>query len=129
MSGNDNLDDSASSWPASASGDEDEPRVRRTSGARNPISESVAFRHGERQIDGWCLNISRGGLRAIIEDTVEVGDEFEVAIGDSTESRRSVVVWVRQEKDGAIVGVSFCDIEGSVPPPPAVPPAAGSPDD
>jgi hypothetical protein len=47
-----------------------------------------------------------------------VGDEFDVLMGEDTEPRRAKVVWVRDEKDGAIVGVAFLDAEGSVPPPP-----------
>jgi hypothetical protein len=92
-------------------------RTRRHGGVRSPVSESVTFHADDRVIQGWALNISRGGLRAALSECVAVGDEFEVVIGDSDERRPGRVVWVRNEKDGAIVGVAFVNVEGSVPPP------------
>lgn len=100
--------------------DEDEAsaRTRRVDGARQPVSEVVVFRQGDREIDGWALNMSRGGLRAALEAPVAIGEEFEITVGDA-EPRTGVVIWVRNQKDGAIVGVSFNDSDGSLPPPPA----------
>ena len=114
VSSNDSLDD----VPADATDPGGEPKARRHSGARNPISEAVVFRQGDRRIDGWALNLSRGGLRAALEAAVAVGEEFEVTIGDTTEARPATVVWAHLQKDGAIVGVAFTDVDGSVPPPP-----------
>ena len=96
-------------------------RVRRQTGARREVEEAVVFRQGDRQIDGWSLNLSRGGLRAVLDTSVEVGEEFDVTIGDEPEARRARVVWVRATGGGAIVGVTFEDGEGSVPPPEADP--------
>lgn len=68
------------------------------------------------ETDGWTLNVSRGGVRVILEDSVGSGDEYEIAIGDS-DFRRGRIAWVREEADGQIVGIQFLDVEGSVPPP------------
>jgi hypothetical protein len=122
VSSDDSLDDA----PATASDPGAEPKARRHGGARNPTSEAVVFRQGDRVIEGWALNLSRGGLRAVLEEQVDVGEEFEVTIGEQTEPRSSTVVWARLERGGAIVGVSFSDADGSVPPPPpADPPSEG----
>jgi len=91
-------------------------RARRSSGARSPVSEVVSFRAGDKVLGGWALNISRGGLRAAVEETVVVGSEWEVTVGDTNEPRRGRVVWVRSEKDGCIVGVSFLDADDATPP-------------
>ena len=100
--------------------DEDEAtaRTRRVDGARQPVSDVVVFRNDDREIEGWALNMSRGGLRAALEAPVAIGEEFEITVGDA-EPRSGVVIWVRNQKDGAIVGVSFNDCDGSLPPPPA----------
>jgi hypothetical protein len=92
-------------------------RARRAGGPRVNVSETVVFRAGERSIDGWALNMSEGGLRAILEESVESGQNFDVVVGDTADARPARVVWVRQEKDGAIVGVAFLDVtDGSAPP-------------
>jgi hypothetical protein len=67
---------------------------------------------------GWTLNVSRGGVRLVVEDKVDVGREYEIAIGDEQTNvlRRGRVVWVQDEADGQIAGVQFVDIEGAVPP-------------
>lgn len=93
-------------------------RTRRVDGARQPVSEVVEFRQGDRIIMGWALNMSRGGLRAALEEPVTEGEAFEIVVGES-EPRPGRIVWVRNQKDGAIVGVAFDDTDGSVPPPPA----------
>jgi PilZ domain len=82
------------------------------------VSESVVFEGDGRRIDGWSLNLSRGGLRAILDEVVAVGEDFEITLGSDDEPRPGRIVWVREDKGGAIVGVSFLDAEGSVPPPP-----------
>ncbi len=98
---------------------DDNTRTRRLDGVRQPVSDTVVFHRGEEAIDGWALNLSRGGLRAAVEAEVEVGDEFDIVVGES-EPRPGRIVWVRNQKDGSIVGVSFSDADGSVPPPPAM---------
>ena len=146
VSGNDNLDGAERSAPPAdaapapetssaeaSSGREpgaptpDEAgRARREAGARREVNETVVFHRGEQSIDGWSLNISGGGLRAILDVSVEVGDEFEMTLGDDPQRRPVRVVWARQEKGGDIVGVAFLDIaEGSIPPPPSIEPPPG----
>ncbi|MBW2529215.1 MAG: PilZ domain-containing protein [Deltaproteobacteria bacterium] len=94
-------------------------RARREDGARQTVSEPVVFHHGDDRVDGWALNMSRGGLRAIVESPLEVGREFEIELGESGPKRVGKIVWIQQEKDGAIVGVAFQDVERpSAPPPP-----------
>ena len=85
---------------------------------------------------GWALNLSRGGLRAVLEENVdlaggsaagsiELGAEFAIAIGDDPPQKRGRIVWIQEEPDGAIVGIEFLGApEGSAPPPP---PNPGSP--
>ena len=70
------------------------------------------------ETSGWTLNVSRGGVRLIVEAQVELGREYELSIGDEQTSvvRRGRVVWVQDEADGQIAGVQFIDIEGAVPP-------------
>lgn len=94
-------------------------RTRREDGARQTVSEPVVFRGNDETIEGWALNMSRGGLRAIVESPLEVGTEFQIVVGDAERPRAGKIVWLQQEKDGAIVGVAFLDVERpSAPPPP-----------
>ncbi len=85
------------------------PPTRRAGGARREVSERVHFHQGARELIGWALNVSRGGLRAIVEDPVELGAEFDIAIGETDARRPGRIVWIQDEPDGSIVGVSFLD--------------------
>jgi PilZ domain len=82
------------------------------------------------ELTGWALNLSRGGLRAILEENVELGAEFAIAIGDEPPKKRGRIVWIQEEPDGAIVGIEFLGVpEGAGAPPPPEPkpsPAGGS---
>src|SRR5437763_12051742 len=69
----------------------------RRGGARREVSERARLRQvpetatGERVWDGWALNVSRGGVRCILEEKVELGEEYEVTLGlegDSPLTRR-----------------------------------------
>jgi hypothetical protein len=83
-----------------------EAHVRRESGARLQVSEPVVFRGQRGDVQGWALNISRGGLR-------------EVHVGEWTEPRAARVVWVKPDKGGGcIVGLAFDDAGSAAPPPP-----------
>jgi hypothetical protein len=86
---------------------------RYVGGARHEASERVVLHAPAGDSVGWALNVSRGGLRVVVEDGVVVGQEFEVAIGsDDAEDRnvrRGRVVWVRAEADGQIVGIEFVE--------------------
>ncbi len=95
----------------------------RRGGARREVTERVTLKSAEgATLEGWALNVSRGGLRAILEEKVALGQKFDVAIGDDDEAPRSSrVVWVQEEPDGVIVGLEFTGLSGmhkSSPPPP-----------
>jgi len=117
------------------------PATRRAAGgARREISSRVKLLGLDGvEFDGWALNISRGGIRVVIEERVELGQIFNVTDldPDVTEGRfRARVVWVQDEPDGSVVGMEFVDEEGkrlsdrpltgppiaaSAPPPPPPP--------
>ena len=68
---------------------------------------------------GWTLNVSRGGVRAIVEEPLSLGVEYELLVGDeeSAVARRAAVAWLQDEADGQIVGLKYLDVEdGSDPP-------------
>jgi len=75
-----------------------------------------------QELEGWALNASRGGLRAILEGKVDLGHEFDVRVGDpDTAARKGRIVWLQEEPDGVIVGVEYTDgstpLESAAPPP------------
>jgi len=91
----------------------------RRGGPRQTVSDKVIFRPldpsrgGPRE--GWALNESRGGLRAILEEDtgkIELGDEYEVVIGASP-PRRARIVWLQEEPDGFVVGVEYVSLSGT----------------
>jgi len=87
----------------------------------------VVLHGGPHPIEGWTLNMSRGGMRAILDETVPAGNEFELSFGQSSARRPVRVVWARAEKGGAIVGMAFLDVNGgSIPPPPSRPRRGGA---
>ncbi|HEX6274849.1 MAG TPA: PilZ domain-containing protein [Polyangiaceae bacterium] len=88
---------------------------RQTGGARHEASERVLIRANAFETTGWTLNVSRGGIRAVVEDPLDPETEYEVSV-DSGSARRARIAWSRQEADGQIVGLRFLDVEGSVPP-------------
>jgi hypothetical protein len=94
----------------------------RRGGARREVTERVSLKAKDGEaLEGWALNVSRGGLRAILEEKVVLGQTFDVAIGtDEVMLRPSRVVWVQEEPDGVIVGLEFTTLSGthkSAPPP------------
>ena len=77
-------------------------------------------------LEGWALNVSRGGVRVILEEKVDLGAEFEVTL--SSEAGRAAsdasstwpasdgavdipstgrIVWVQEEPDGVVAGIEF----------------------
>jgi hypothetical protein len=100
----------------------------RRGGARQQVSERVVFRRGEAALfEGWALNVSRGGLRAILDTaeegegaagpaSPELGDEYEVCVGDpeTASAKRGRIVWLQEEPDGFVVGVEYAgdSVEG-----------------
>lgn len=81
----------------------------------------MTLRSGTQEYDGWALNISRGGIRVVIEGRVELGQVLIVegydADNPDAAPRRVRVVWSQEEPDGSVVGMEFLDVTGTVPPP------------
>src|SRR5690242_17241490 len=107
---------------------------RGSGGARKEVTDRVVLRAGNAEFSGWALKASRGGIRIIVEDKVELGSEYEVELGSegAAKKRRGRVVWVQEEADGMIVGVEFLDQKGSDTPatgsePPGMPSSARIP--
>lgn len=90
---------------------------RATGGARREATDRVTLRGPDFETQGWTLNVSRGGMRAIVEESLKNGAEYELIVGgEESSSRKVAVVWVQDEADGQIVGVRFLDVDGSMPP-------------
>ncbi len=74
--------------------------------SRNPLAKGAP-------LEGWALNVSRGGVRVILEERVEPGAEFDVSLtegitpGDTEASFVGRVVWVQEEPDGVVAGIEF----------------------
>lgn len=87
-------------------------------GARHEATERVVLRREGFEAEGWTLNVSRGGVRVIVEEPMVAGVDYQVIIGEAV-ARKARAVWVREEADGQIVGLQFLDVEGAstVPPP------------
>jgi hypothetical protein len=86
----------------------------RRGGARHEVSARVILKRADGvSMDGWALNVSRGGVRVILEDKVDLGAELEVTIGDETTSHKGRVVWVQDEPDGVVAGIEFTSVSGS----------------
>ena len=88
---------------------------RQLGGARHEASERVGIRASSFETSGWTLNVSRGGIRAVVEEPLDPNGEYDVSVGDAA-PRRARVAWTREEADGQIVGLRFLDVEGSFPP-------------
>ena len=87
-------------------------------GARHENSERIALRQGSSLVEGWTLNASRGGVRIIVEDPLELGGIYGLTIGDADPlpGRPGKVMWVQDEADGQICGVKFLDTDEPAPP-------------
>src|SRR5262245_58750729 len=74
--------------------------TRRTGGARRESTQRVVLRLGDKELAGWTLNISRGGTRVVLEDAVELGQEFDIVMGTEGApdcvNRRGRIVWVQE---------------------------------
>jgi Tfp pilus assembly protein PilZ len=89
----------------------DDVHATRRGGARHEVSSRVTLKNKAGAVlEGWALNVSRGGIRVILEDKVDLGDEVEVVISTGDESTSPVigrVVWVQEEPDGVVAGIEF----------------------
>ena len=106
--------------PSDAPDESGDVHATRRGGARHEISARVTLRRmgrdgvnaGKADFEGWALNVSRGGLRVILEESVELGAEFEVTmtgsdIRDEDGPRVGRIVWVQEEPDGVVAGIEF----------------------
>ena len=92
----------------------------RRGGARHELTERIRIvGKNLKTREGWALNVSRGGVRAILEESVELGEEYEITIGEEGTNpaltRHGRVVWVQDEPDGVIVGFEFRFATGATP--------------
>ncbi len=98
--------------------------LRRNGGGRVAFDRRAVIVHGGRSLDAWSMNVSRGGLRVIMEDEVAPGDEVDVVVGEPGEldyfCKAARVAWVQPEQGGFIVGLEFKD-NGSAPSVPTAP--------
>ncbi|MET0794446.1 MAG: PilZ domain-containing protein [Polyangiaceae bacterium] len=107
--------------PTSSPDNEVRAPRRHSGGARREASERVLVRAPTLgfETNGWTLNVSRGGIRAVVEEALQLGIEYQLIVGDEETSlaRRASVVWLQDEADGQIVGLKYLDVEdGSEPP-------------
>ncbi len=88
----------------------------RRAGVRHELTERVRLTTEAGEVlEGWALNISRGGVRVILEGKVLLGEELDVTVGEQNPAARSRgrIVWIQEEKDGLIVGVEFIGLSGT----------------
>jgi hypothetical protein len=110
---------SLTTTPTGPTGQRADLHATRRGGARREVSARVTLVSrggaGERTLEGWALNVSRGGVRVILEEKVELGADFEVSMVDGTalseppKVRPGRIVWVQEEPDGVVAGVEFRD--------------------
>jgi hypothetical protein len=82
----------------------------RRAGARREVSERVYLQKDGKILEGWALNASKGGVRVILEEKVELGAEYDVVVGDPDKGgtqAKGRIVWVQDEHDGTIAGVEY----------------------
>jgi hypothetical protein len=89
---------------------------RSVGGARKEATERVSLKAPGFETTGWTLNVSRGGLRAILEERLKRGVEYEITLGDAPAPRRAVLVWSQEQADGQIVGLKYTDVDATPPP-------------
>lgn len=89
----------------------DDVHATRRGGARHEVSSRVTLRGKSGEVhEGWALNVSRGGVRVILEEKVELGSEFEVTMSTGADEGSPIagrVVWVQEEPDGVVAGIEF----------------------
>jgi hypothetical protein len=82
-------------------------------GARHGVSMRVALRPQSGEVlTGWTLNVSRGGIRVILDVKLNLGSEFAVTLStgaDPVTSCMGRVVWVQEEPDGVVCGIELHD--------------------
>jgi hypothetical protein len=90
---------------------EEDMHATRRGGARHEVSSRVTLKRASGGVlEGWALNVSRGGVRVILEENVDLGSEFDVILSTGEESSAPQVgriVWVQEEPDGVVAGIEF----------------------
>jgi hypothetical protein len=85
----------------------------RRGGLRHGVSMRVTLKAQSGEVlTGWALNVSRGGVRVILDGKVELGRELEVSLStgaDPVTSCAGRVVWVQEEPDGIVCGIELRD--------------------
>jgi hypothetical protein len=81
-----------------------------------PASAPAAATPG-KVLQGWALNVGRGGVRVILEEKVEPGSLFEVELQGGVGAadapqvdgapHQGRVVWIQEEPDGVVAGIEF----------------------
>jgi PilZ domain-containing protein len=86
----------------------------RRAGARLEVSARVSLRSpAGKVLEGWALNVGRGGVRVILEEKIDVGGVYEVTLvggvdpQPDTAPRSGRIVWVQEEPDGVVAGIEF----------------------
>ncbi|HEX3345665.1 MAG TPA: PilZ domain-containing protein, partial [Polyangiaceae bacterium] len=76
----------------------DDIHATRRGAARHDVSSRVTMKAKSGAVlEGWALNVSRGGVRVILEEKVELGSEFEVTLSTGEDAATPLVgrvVWV-----------------------------------
>jgi PilZ domain len=89
----------------------DDVHATRRGGARHDVTARVTLKAKDGAVlEGWALNVSRGGVRVILEEKVDLGTEFEVTMTMGADPSTPVmgrVVWVQEEPDGVVAGLEF----------------------
>jgi hypothetical protein len=84
---------------------------------RHEVTERVRLiTEAGEVLDGWALNMSRSGIRAVVlEAKVRLGEELDLLVGENEpkHNSRGRVVWIQEEPDGVIVGVAFIRPSGT----------------
>jgi hypothetical protein len=86
------------------------PPNNATGGGGAPPNNGTA-----RALEGWALNVSRGGVRVILEEKVDLGAEFLVVLTPATRAEGAApptgrvgrIVWVQEEPDGVVAGIEY----------------------
>lgn len=89
--------------------DLDYHRGARRASRRFPMHAEVEV-SGDREGNGVVINVSAGGLRMAVEQTLQVGDRCSLQIRTPSNSQWTEtgrVVWTRQLPDGYLCGVCF----------------------
>jgi hypothetical protein len=88
----------------------DEEATRRLA-ARHGVSMRVRLKSRDGDVfEGWALNVSRGGVRVVMEAKLELGTEYEVTLSTGADPGASClgrVVWVQEEPDGVVCGIEL----------------------